>query len=437
MGLHGHERARCGSGRRGHDTNTGRNVRSQRQRVGSDREARPAPLDARPPHHSGRRRHPAVAATPTPRAAPAAAHLPGRGGHGSCSGSVVVVLASITFVGHLRERTELAMRKGGPVGSAGTTVASYSVDRRRRRAGRSRPHNECPNGVAHGIPLGDYAGRANAFGVAAFGWQPARCRRSPSDYLDKTDGWVAMDTAVNVKAWSPTHYHLVLGVPILPGVGNLGRKGPPVPTTSTSRSSGRISSATTRPMPSCAWGGSSTAHWFPWSVATAHRCRRTSCPTGARSSPPCGPCPAQKFKFLWNPNAPSPTSYTPAQAYPGNAYVDYVGTDVYDNFWGKPFTPSSRVGPPTDPAVGPRLAGGLRGRARQAHRHPRVVRRVPTRRPRPRGRPLVHRQHGRLVRDQQGGLRHVWSYDTSPAYRNNLLDGTFPKAWQRFEADFG
>ena len=51
--------------------------------------------------------------------------------------------------------------------------------------------------------------------------------------------------------------------------------------------------------------------------------------------------PGQQFKFLWNPSADSPTSYSPDQAYPGNAYVDYVGTDVYDKFWGSPFTPAA------------------------------------------------------------------------------------------------
>jgi hypothetical protein len=46
----------------------------------------------------------------------------------------------------------------------------------------------------------------------------------------------------------------------------------------------------------------------------------------------------EQFKFLWNASADTGTSYTPAQAYPGNAYVDYVGTDVYDEFWGSPRT---------------------------------------------------------------------------------------------------
>ena len=32
---------------------------------------------------------------------------------------------------------------------------------------------------------------------------------------------------------------------------------------------------------------------------------------------------------------------------------------------------------------------------------------------------------------------NVWSYDTSPSYRNNLLDGTFPKSLAAFRANFG
>ena len=37
----------------------------------------------------------------------------------------------------------------------------------------------------------------------------------------------------------------------------------------------------------------------------------------------------------------------------------------------------------------------------------------------------------------QVAFANVWSYDSSLTYRNNLLDGTFPKALARFRADFG
>ncbi len=57
--------------------------------------------------------------------------------------------------------------------------------------------------------------------------------------------------------------------------------------------------------------------------------------------PPCAPCPGQQFRFLWNPNGGGPTSWNLELAYPGSAYVDYIGTDVYDEYWGSPFTPQA------------------------------------------------------------------------------------------------
>jgi hypothetical protein len=69
--------------------------------------------------------------------------------------------------------------------------------------------------------------------------------------------------------------------------------------------------------------------------------RRTSCSSGARSSTPCGRCPGNNSKFLWNPNGGGPSSWNLELAYPGSAYVDYIGTDVYDEYWGSSFTPQA------------------------------------------------------------------------------------------------
>ena len=78
------------------------------------------------------------------------------------------------------------------------------------------------------------------------------------------------------------------------------------------------------PTPSCAWGGSSTAIGSAWSVASSTDAANfvafwRQIVTTMRA------VPGAKFKFLWNPNSGSPTTYTPDQAYPGDAYVDYVG----------------------------------------------------------------------------------------------------------------
>ncbi len=43
--------------------------------------------------------------------------------------------------------------------------------------------------------------------------------------------------------------------------------------------------------------------------------------------------PGQHFKFLWT---VYPTNYSVAEAWPGGAYVDYIGTDIFDWYGGEP-----------------------------------------------------------------------------------------------------
>jgi len=43
--------------------------------------------------------------------------------------------------------------------------------------------------------------------------------------------------------------------------------------------------------------------------------------------------PGQHFKFLWT---VYPTNFSVAQAWPGSAYVDYIGTDIFDWYGGEP-----------------------------------------------------------------------------------------------------
>jgi hypothetical protein len=44
--------------------------------------------------------------------------------------------------------------------------------------------------------------------------------------------------------------------------------------------------------------------------------------------------PGQHFTFDWNPNIGA-NSFPAEQAYPGDAYVDYIGVDVYDYSWSR------------------------------------------------------------------------------------------------------
>ncbi|HEY5024526.1 MAG TPA: glycosyl hydrolase [Acidimicrobiales bacterium] len=344
-------------------------------------------------------------------------------------GSIVVALASITFV----DSSESAPVVTPAAGSVASTPSSHTG------SGGAASQPSAPStptdGVAQGLPLGDYAGQSNDFGVATFGLATGTVPSFATDYLDKTGGWAAMDGAAGVKAWSPTRYHLVLGVPMLPGVGTLG-----------AGATGAYNQYFTTLGQNLVGDHEATAilrlgwefngSWFPWSVATATDASNfvaywRQIVTTLRA------VPGQEFRFLWNPNAPSPTRYTPAQAYPGNAYVDYVGTDVYDNFWGKPFTPAAAwIHQLTQ-------QWGLDWLSAFAVEH---------------GKPVAIPEWSDEFRPDGHGLgddpsfidnmadwfvsnnvafTDVWSYDSSPTYRNNLLDGTFPKSLARFKADFG
>ena len=63
--------------------------------------------------------------------------------------------------------------------------------------------------------------------------------------------------------------------------------------------------------------------------------------------------PGENFRFVWNPDAAAFTQsgYSVAAAYPGNAYVDVIGLDAYDQSWATPQTPANAWSSTTLPAL--------------------------------------------------------------------------------------
>jgi len=177
-------------------------------------------------------------------------------------------------------------------------------------------------------------------------------------------------------------------------------------------------------------------NWFTWSVGSSADAANfvgfwRQIVTTMRA------VPGEKFKFLWNPNAPSPTTYSPSAAYPGNAYVDYVGTDVYDNFWGTPFTPGAAwvhqliqqwgldwlaafAAEHNKPIAIPEWSDEFRTDGHGLGDDPVFVDNMAT-----------------WFVSNQVAFANVFAYDSSATYRNNLTDGTFPKALAQFRTDFG
>jgi hypothetical protein len=81
--------------------------------------------------------------------------------------------------------------------------------------------------------------------------------------------------------------------------------------------------------------------WFPW---TATKC--TSCYIGyfRQIVTTMRARPGAAFKFDWNP-ALGYLQFPSDKAYPGDAYVDIIGMDVYNEYWGsdyKTITPQAR-----------------------------------------------------------------------------------------------
>jgi hypothetical protein len=289
---------------------------------------------------------------------------------------------------------------------------------------------------ASSVPLGDYAGWVNTSGIADFGSTTGTHPTLATDYLDRTDGWAAMDNGGGEGGWAGSGYRLVLGVPILPGVGTLaqgatGTYNQYFATLAQNLVAQGESNAILR------LGWEFTGNWYPWSVANSTDAANfvsfwRQIVNTMRA------VPGQQFSFLWNPNGASPTSYTPDQAYPGNAYVDYVGTDVYDEYWGSPQTPqnswtnilneswglnwlSSFAAAQGKPIAIPEWSACYRSDGHGLGDDPYFI-----------------DQFANWIASNNVAFTNIFSFnDTAGGQDNDITDGSFPNALAAFKADFG
>jgi hypothetical protein len=164
-----------------------------------------------------------------------------------------------------------------------------------------------------------------------------------SDYLGYGTGWGDWggpgSPPSQLSQYQGTSYQLVIGLPINPGVG----------ASSTVLANGAAglydSYYVTLAKNAVALGESNIiwrpgwefyGSWYDWKVtnttdATNYAAYFRHIVTAMRS------VPGQSFRFVWEGADPSvgsyPGAYTATQAYPGDAYVDYVGLDFYDQSW--------------------------------------------------------------------------------------------------------
>jgi hypothetical protein len=289
---------------------------------------------------------------------------------------------------------------------------------------------------ASSVPLGDYAGWTDASGIAAFGSTTGTHPTLATDYLDRTDGWAAMDNGGGEGGWTGTGYRLVLGVPILPGVGTLaqgatGAYNQYFATLAQNLVKEGQGNAILR------LGWEFNGDWYPWSVANSTDAANFAA-FWIQIVNTMRAVPGQQFQFLWNPDLGGPTSWSLTAAYPGNAYVDYIGSDTYDEYWGTPQTPQNSWTNILDESWGLNWLTSFAASE---------------------GKPIAIPEWSVCIRSDGHGLgddpyfinqfanwiatnnvafTNIFSFnDTAGGQDNDITDGNFPNALAAFRTDFG
>jgi hypothetical protein len=182
--------------------------------------------------------------------------------------------------------------------------------------------------------LGVYAGpdSKGVAGAAAFGSATGVQPQSVLDFA-ATDSWANL-TAPSwlISAHSGQAAQFELSLPMLPDGGQYtlaacagGAYDTEWRTTASNLVNHQLASTIVRP----GWEFNGT--WYHWSakndIAGFVGCFQHIVNT-MRSAP------GQHFKFDWNPDI-GRNSFPAEQAYPGDAYVDYIGVDVYDYSWSR------------------------------------------------------------------------------------------------------
>jgi hypothetical protein len=289
---------------------------------------------------------------------------------------------------------------------------------------------------ASSVPLGDYAGWVDASGIAAFGSATDTHPTMATDYLDRTDGWAAMDNGGGEGGWDNSGLRLVLGVPILPGVGTLAQGATGAYNQYfTTLAKNLVSEGQGNAILRLGW--EFNGDWYPWSVANDTDAQNFAAfwrqiVTTMRA------VPGAQFQYLWNPDQGGPTSWDLTEAYPGNAYVDYVGSDTYDEYWGTPQTPqnswanilseswglnwlASFAASEGKPIAIPEWSVCFRSDGHGLGDDPYFI-----------------NEFANWVATNNVAFTDIFSYnDTAGGQDNDITNGDFPNALAAFKADFG
>ena len=291
---------------------------------------------------------------------------------------------------------------------------------------------------ASSIPLGDYAGWTNASGIAAFGATTGTHPTLATDYLDRNDGWSQMDSGGGEGAWAGSGYRLVLGVPMIPGSsggtlaqGATGAYDQYFATLAQNLVAQGESNAILR------LGWEFNGNWYPWSVASNTDAQNFAAFWRQIVNTMRG-VTGQQFSFLWNPNGGGTASWDLTQAYPGSAYVDYIGTDVYDEYWGTPQTPQNSWANAMNQSWGLNWLSSFAASQGRPIAMPEWSVTIRTDGHGLGDDPYFVDQFANWVSSNNVAFTNIFSFnDTAGGQDNDITDGNFPNSLAAFKADFG
>ena len=192
-----------------------------------------------------------------------------------------------------------------------------------------------------GAAFGVYVGSASPDAAAAFSAATGITTPYAMDFVDPTSWSTIADPAWALSAWQGTPYRMIWGVPMLPS-GTTTTLAPPLAGTSlATEATGAYDASFTRLATELVSYGQAHAvirigwefNWsgMSWAAATSGPAAFDGAfrhvVTAMRAAP------GQHFSFEWNPTVGENDIADLAAYYPGNAYVDDIGMDVYDQAW--------------------------------------------------------------------------------------------------------
>jgi hypothetical protein len=179
--------------------------------------------------------------------------------------------------------------------------------------------------------LGVYKGAGNSGGVANISTWLGKPLPLAEDFLPG-DSWSAISSAPDwlFSGWSGKPYRLVLGVPIIPDTGGTLAAGASGSYNSYFQTLAQNLVAKGHGDSILRLGWEFGGGWYHWHVASTTDAANYA--AYWRQIVTTMHAAAPNLKFDWNP-VWGWQSVDPTLAYPGDAYVDYIGVDVYDQSW--------------------------------------------------------------------------------------------------------